>query len=229
MKGIMFKSEMFQAVIDERKTQTRRLGGLEEVNKNPDRVAFTGMRNNPVSAWQFDDGVTIQFKQLEGIHASFIYDNQQIFIKPRYQPGETVYLKEPYIDSKADGLIYRYRSSLEGSEYNHFPWKNKMFMPARHARYFIEIITARPERLQNISEYDAHWEGIEYYFFPDDKNEPSYYFYPCNDIRDDSYLNSPITSFYSLWKSIKGQKSWNKNPWVWVYQFNLKKEVNYET
>lgn len=233
MKGIMFKPDMHQAVIEGKKTQTRRTGGLDLVNEAPDINFFNRWEKDPEVVKRDKNGdFTDEIKISQGWHAEFIMLRslfEKIYFRPRYQPGDIVYLKEPYdvSDDHFKSVIYKYDgdNNLLDQCFDH-KYRNKMFMPAKYARHFIEIITAGPERLQDISEYDAHWEGIEYYFFPDDKNKPSYYFYPCNDIRDDSYLDSPITSFYSLWKSINGQKSWDTNPWVWVYKFKYLENIN---
>ena len=215
MKGILFKPEMFQAVIEERKTQTRRLGGLEEVNENPDKAIFYGMRTDP-------DAVKVLSKPLKGTYAYFELPGDNLkFIKPRYQPGEVVYLKEPYLLDAAGNVIYKHKSDVQMQTLA--KWKNKMFMPARHARHFIEIVTARPERLQDITKYDALKEGVKW-----DPQFKKYDCYQCltirhtgNDICEDGFYSSPRSSFKSLWKSINGEESWNKNPWVWVYQFKL--------
>jgi len=80
MKGILFKPDMIQAIRDGRKTVTRRLAGLKEINQEPDRwhlVDFyqaTG-GNNKWWAWFSKDD--------EG--------GKPYTIMPRYQVGETVY------------------------------------------------------------------------------------------------------------------------------------------
>lgn len=95
-------------------------------------------------------------------------------------------------------------------------------MPKAACRLFLEITNIRVERLQDISEDDAIREGIKSEIFTPN-SEKCYYFYPCNDLRDDSYIDLPKTSFYSLWQSINGPESWDENPWVWVIEF---KRVN---
>jgi hypothetical protein len=189
------------------------VGGLEEVNKEPDSVSFYGMRKDPDAKQVLGDN------PLVGEYAYFELPGEQLkFIKPRYQPGETVYIKEPYLLDASGNVIYYYNSDLQMQ--NIARWKNKMFMPARHARYFIEIVSARPERLQDISEYDAIAEGISYSKSPVGLC--------CWDYLRGGYnmMTTPIASYEFLWKSINGQKSWDKNPWVWVYQFNLRKEAH---
>ncbi|MFW6020349.1 MAG: hypothetical protein ACOCPM_07180 [Bacteroidales bacterium] len=221
MKGIMFKPEMFQAVIEERKTQTRRLGGLDYINQNPDRNKFLGLQKDPEVYKPGASELNNELRQTKGMYTEFYIGDSEYYrqlFRPRYQPGEVVYLKEPYLLDAAGNVIYKHKSDVQMQ--NIARWKNKMFMPARYARYFIEIVTARPERLQDITEYDAHWEGVRYSQSPMGK---CYY-----DYRYGGYniLTGAIDSYRYLWQTIHGEESWNKNPWVWVYQFKLSKANN---
>lgn len=75
-------------------------------------------------------------------------------------------------------------------------WKSPLFMPRSASRILLEIKDIRVERLNGISEEDARAEGI---YWPD----------PIS--RKDNFIQ--------LWESIKGPGSWNKNPWVWVIEF----------
>ncbi len=124
---------------------------------------------------------------------------------PRYNKGETVYLKEPYFfeDVSKDNLpfdeikLYKFNNYEEEKERT---WKNKLFMPEKHARYFIKITDVKVEELQDITESNAISEGIE-----------------------DTSSGWAITAFETLWDSInkKAPYRWEDNPYVWVYEFEL--------
>lgn len=96
-------------------------------------------------------------------------------------------------------------------------WKPSIFMPKAASRIKLEITDIRVERLCDITEKDAISEGIEYKEW---KNGPV----NCNGYKDYSgggvYFPRPIASYYSLWESINGKGSWEKNPFVWVITFN---------
>jgi len=117
---------------------------------------------------------------------------------------------------------YHYAASVCNPKYDKPDggWKPSIHMPKSAARIWLKVTELRIERLHNITDQDAIAEGIKREVFPQTGSD-CYYFYPCNDLRDDSYIDYPKTSFYSLWKSINGQESWDSNPWVWVISFEV--------
>jgi hypothetical protein len=146
MKGIIFTEPMFHKVASGEKTQTRRI-----IKPQPDFIS-------------------------DNFH--WAKKNNGDVILPRYKPGETLYLKEPYAFAALHGfeeiyddydivypcpsenvpIVYKY------SSYKHIfvrktIWQNKLFMPAKYARHFIEITGVRCERLQDISDEDCLKEG----------------------------------------------------------------------
>lgn len=146
--------------------------------------------------------------------------------KPRYKVGEILYLKEPYIfyDEKymelktTHGLeiAYKYGNNMTLEEITGeegLRWKNKLFMPELAARYFIKITAVRTERLQDISEEACLREGIimsqrdrmKVYFIPGGK-------YPYVTAR---------SAYEDLINSINGKSTWDDNPEVHVYGYEL--------
>lgn len=195
MKGIMFTEEMFNAVIDLSKTQTRRTGGLDLINEKPNEWKLIGVGND--GRFAFDYGYTVRE-----------------LIRPRYLTGETVYIKEPYVHSTTYKKIdYKYNAPELWQK--GIKWENKMFMPERHARHFIKITNVRCERLQDISEADAKAEGIEKAI-----GWKGYKDYCIKNV-EFGYISNPILSFETLWVKINGQKSFELNPWLFVYEFEL--------
>jgi len=202
MKGILFKPDMIQAIVEGRKTQTRRVANLPanvQVNKS---------------------GVyTLIWDDENECHWSSDY-------YPRYQVGETVYIKEAYshygndltlgvwtaqVIYKLDGLK---RSIPFGHQFHpREKWWNTgkpinymqtpLFMPAWAARYFIAIISVEPQRLWEITPRDCAAEGIE------GKNML------------DCYI---LNDFHILWDSINKKYPWKSNPWVWKYEFRMERK-----
>lgn len=201
MKGIMFKQteeiKMFQAVIEGRKTQTRRI-----VNPNPDDAPLLS-KHDGVSGYMTSSTQYILWNGLEFYPRDWDNNIEACLLsKPRYKVGETVYLKEPYFIFPS-GVYYLYLEDDPKPLWGDNKWKNKMFMRAEYARFFIEITDVRVERLQDISEEDALLEGGWEY-----KNCP--------------FHKNPIKSFQSLIDAVNKKGTWESNPWVWVYEFKLK-------
>jgi hypothetical protein len=153
MKGILFTEPMFHKVVSGEKTQDRQI-----IKPQPVTDIFPAI--------QIDDFWTpIYPREQEYYYAKrtgvFVDEDGDRMWLSRYRIGETVYLKEPYYyESEAYGFtlpepIIHYKF---GAEWKRFPWENKLFMPAKYARYFIEITGVRVERLQ-ISDEDYGLRG----------------------------------------------------------------------
>lgn len=141
-----------------------------------------------------------------------------ILIKPRYNFGEIVAIAQAYKDiletlpepyrRKSDGWI-----STEISESIGF--RNKLYVKPILMPLQIKILGVRAERLQDISDEDCIKEGIEF--------DGSVYMNGFDNIQ---YLE-PRAAYKALINSIDGKDTWNNNPWVWVYDYELidRKEV----
>ena len=109
------------------------------------------------------------------------------------------------------GWKYEYKATAkEDGNPTDEPWKSSIFMPKDACRIFLKITKIRIERLQNISETDAVAEGIIM------NNIPHEGWYWMENIYS---TDCPIIAYEKLWKKINGEKSWDENPWVFVYEF----------
>lgn len=217
MKGILFKEPLFNAIIEGRKTQTRRI-----IEPQPNA---RGLRTS-----------NVLFEDWHGNKA-----------KPRYNKGEVVYLKEPYIDDlRMNKVFYRFNKTdrkeieREFSEIKN-PWKNKLFMPSEVARYFIKIKNVRTERVAEISEEDAIAEGIVETGFGfttlpmPEKNIPMHAtakdafekLWDSINLRYKRDKHGTLTAYPFKGKTITRTEGNGRiiqvisNPWVWVYEFEL--------
>ncbi|WP_289659473.1 hypothetical protein [Flavobacterium panacagri] len=108
-------------------------------------------------------------------------------------------------------------------------WTPSIHMPKRAARIFLKVKGIRVERLNQISDYDAIAEGIKKQKYSLDESVTIYEnylpgkdFYSWSDYGWDygkETHSAPVASFCSLWEDINGDGSWNKNPFVWVIEF----------
>lgn len=97
-------------------------------------------------------------------------------------------------------------------------WKNKMFVKAKFMPHQIRITGIRLERLQDISDEDCLKEGIKKSWWMGASGKQLYGF----GEHDDRYT-SPREAYAALIDKISGKGTWEKNPWVFVYDFELMK------
>ena len=201
MKGILFKPYMIQAIIEGRKTQTRRVikpQPSHDCNALVEKSGTWNMLWNKNPQGRFPHGL-IECCEL----------------KPHYQVGEIVCIKEAmcfecYGEASPQLACYK---ETHNKDCDSAFWHSPFFMPEKYARYFITITDVRAERLQNMSEPDAvaegiaEWQGMfREYDKPDD---------------NPGWTRNPIRSFRTLWNSINKNYPWESNPFVWAYSFCL--------
>ena len=198
MKKIMFNDKygLTQAVLEGRKTMTRR-GIPQQVVSNSKVYAQLGQR-----------GGNINDARIEYIvHQS------------PYKIGEVVAIAQNYESILCDLSI----SDIIRNEIsdNHSGYKNKMFVKAELMPHHIKISNIRVERLQDISDDDCLREGVRLW----EDADPEYKLNPLGKLyeiagRWDGY-KSPREAFAALIDKVSGKGTWQSNPLVWVYKFEL--------
>lgn len=205
-KGICFTEPLFHKVVKGEKTQTRR---IVDFARYKDRIFI-------------DDKIVVCETQNQGdIIVVVNCDDARMFtIKPRYKVGEIVYLKEPYVIS-GKYIIYKFGSAI-GQECDKagVKWNNKLFMPEYAARYFIKITGVRAERLQDISEEDCLKEGIVLHQII--RLGQRWYLNGLKDNNNNEMgYETAQKAYAALIDKINGKGTWERNPYVWVYDFKL--------
>lgn len=217
-KPILFSTEMVQAILEGRKTQTRRTKGLELINKNPDLWKFTGhgykavvsKKTNYPKLTHFYSFINKETK--ERIQITSKYGNIDDILWVRETFFCTKYYEHTPLFKNKGKYIYKATDDFIGCH----KWKPSIHMPKAAARIFLKVKNIRAERLKDISESDAIAEGV------DKKGEMYYdYFGEVPKVgRDFFYTNETAKiSFMGLWCKINGVDSWRDNPWVWVIEF----------
>lgn len=218
-KPILFNTDMVRAILDGRKTVTRR------VLKNQDENAFT-------YEWNYKDDVKDD--------VDLICDrNGEVYAlanKPHCHTGDILYIREAfapvidYIEGEPE-TVYAYKASTPNNQYvgnvMSLPitaWHPSIHMPKEAARIFLRVTDVRVELVQDIITGD--------YRTPGNINKEGIY-EPCIDcnhhngdckdfIRDQTCRL--VHSFAALWNSTIRKSGietycWAANPWVWVIEF----------
>jgi hypothetical protein len=210
-KPILFSTPMVQAILRGEKTQTRRI-----IKPQPTAEVFSaiigGYDNIPKMA---------RFWTKREPNNPLIED-----IKLKYNVGDILWVREtwhPKRHNMPTGWKYEYKATAkEDGNPTDEPWKPSIFMPKEACRIFLKLTKIRIERLNDITEDDAIAEGIERWTEERMKSKPTHYkvyFQNCKAEDLCSYTSCPIDSYETLWQKINGEKSWEENPFVWVYEF----------
>lgn len=201
MKKIMFNDHfgLTQAVLEGRKTQTRRLAS----RFLPDAVRIGYAR------FEIANGRELRC-WTKG--TSFIKFNLP------YKVGEVVAVAQSYKDAGIEDV-----TDKDGFSYHTFTiaaYDNKMFVRADLMPHQIRITNVRIQRLQDISDGDCLKEGIRKKW-----HAPAcryYYYVPGVEVKSiEDVYNTPKEAFARLIDKISGKGTWDSNPWVWVYDFEL--------
>lgn len=197
-KPILFSAPMIRALLDGRKTQTRRIikprkhASIFEPGKWTDSYVL-----NPGNAdWR----------------------NREL----RYEVGDVLWVKETWARVSDDGdhwIDYRATPRFPGESerraaaWDNDPdspdairWRPSIFMPREASRLTLIVEAVKVERLQDISEEDARAEGV---FVPEAQ-------YAQQGPR------APVLAYAALWDSINGACAWEANPWCVALTFRVK-------
>lgn len=209
-----------KAVLDGRKTMTRRIEA--SLTKLP-------LNDSPLTTFEFiRDADKIRVRRLfRGSHV------ETIFLSPKYKVGEVVAIAQNYNEVFDEfATIFYLQDKPIPDNFRAFGaegdkslpktmpgWNNKMFVRAELMPHQIRITSIRVERLQEISEAECKKEGIVNSYQIGYGGRP----YPCyfgfENSGKDYFL--PRDAFAALIDKISGKGSWRRNPWVFVYEFEL--------
>ena len=219
MKKIMFNDKfgLTQAVLEGRKTQTRRVITYPKTFHGKDVCGYYVCRRATDRA----------------ITEVCMYDENEIFIDegqilPKYKVGEVVAVAQSYRDCggiNEEGVpMWEIISQKVGS--TNAGWNNKRFVVSSLMPHQIRITDVRVEKLQDISGNDCLKEGVVV-------NEPKIkgginMYYPCEYLRSCAkevgwgrVFHSPREAFAHLINQVSRKDVWNENPYVFVYDFEL--------
>lgn len=234
MKKIMFndKYRLTQAVLGGRKTQTRRV-----MNPQPEDCSTVHRlyesaywKDKPMSLVVNEDGSV--YCELCGYGAKL--KGGSIFRLP-YKVGEIVAVAQSYRDCggvNEEGIpMWEIISSKVGG--TNAGWSNKMFVRAELMPHRVRITAVRVERLQDITDEDCLKEGVVSFEheIPTRAKQVITRYYPCKYLMDSAkcigwgrVYDTPQGAYSYLIDMISGKGTWDSNPYVFVYDFELVKK-----
>ena len=221
IKPILFNTEMVRAILDGRKSCTR-------------RIVKGFIPNNAV--WGY---TAFTPKGRISCRGTFADGYGEKFFKPPYQPGDILYIRETWerfecwncdgdergncpkepkksvLDKTCGCYMYRATDEISGDA----KWHPSIRMPKEAARIWLEVTNVRVERLRDITGLSVQKEGIEV--------EPN----ECAGKFD--FVSELFLLFQRLWdstikKSDLDRYGWQANPWVWVIEFERCKKPESE-
>lgn len=207
---ILFNTEMVRAILDGRKSCTRRVIKPQPYGKCTYPLGFVTDSTEKKEVGCFGFGIDE-------------YGGSIQYAKPPYQPGDILYVRETwqylyeldgneqviedtgkYYYAATDTIPFNTYVDKNGVRHDHAPWRPSIHMPKEAARIWLKVTDVRVKRLQEMWASDVPKEGI--YF-----NKPT-------------TADEMLMAFAKLWnstikESVLDRYGWEANPWVWIIKF----------
>lgn len=208
---ILFNTDMVRAILEGRKTVTRRICKDANELTVPD-MSFYDAEKRTYAVHNYADK--------EHTEKLSVAERTCLIC-----PGDILYVRETWHKykkrvGKGEGChvaeLYGYKASIANSEDANEPWKPSIHMPKEAARIWLKVNDVRVERLQDMSDDDCEKEGLENFC-----KKCSALFSNCDTCLNDGGIKE---DFKELWnstikKSDLDRYGWDANPWVWVIEF----------
>ena len=208
MKKIMFNDRygLTQAVLEGKKTMTRRI--LPDIKVDWNR---RGIVTLPVGGFEHDV-LFMDVRQILPDMGRADYPAPTKY-QPKYERGEKIAIAQSYHELNKRGFVAP--EWCEHSCEDSAGYDNKMFVCADLMPYRIRITNIQLQRLNNISDEDCLKEGVLV-----GEQEPKMYGFRLPKGTVLSFM-TPREAFAALIDRISGKGTWERNPWVYVYTFEL--------
>ena len=202
-KPILFSTEMVRAILNGRKTQTRRVLKFDPTanmeyweDPRPELIKFSNINNDPYwSVWVGDRAMDICKCPYGAVGDSlWVRETWAVHVCSHEKPSELYHPQRVWYKTE-DDTTHQYRGK----------WRPSIFMPRWASRITLEVTNVKVQHLWEISEYDMNKEGVP---------SPS----------DNAGMHW-VTPWVKLWDSINEDRGygWETNPFVWVVEFKVVK------
>ncbi len=214
IKPILFNTDMVRAIMDGRKSCTRRIVKPQPDEKHTYPLGFVTDSTEKKEVGCFEFGINE-------------YGGSIQCAKPPYHPGDLLYVRETwqylyeldgneqviedtgkYYYAATDTIPFDTYVDENGMKHDHAPWRPSIHMPKEAARIWLKVTDVRVERLQDITGKSVLREGINSHVHPDadyfDGNQREVF----ADLWDSTIKKSDIDRY-----------GWDANPYIWVIEF----------
>lgn len=231
-RPMIFNAEMVRAILDGRKTQTRRIMKNQPVLNGNLYEVFGAAWSKGVTSVPAVPGHSLSTR------CPFGEVGDRIWVRETFQgpliPEDELseflganpdkFESPAYCEYAADGGPRP--EYVDADDNTRHGWRPAIHMPRWASRITLEITGVRVERLNDISHDDAGREGIHTEVWDQTvvaRNyaaEDEFFQFWSESMPHYVEMNELFrVSFHSLWQSIYGEESWQANPWVWVIEF----------
>lgn len=191
IKPILFNTEMVRAIMDGRKSCTRRMVKPQPNEKHTYPLGFVTDSTEKKEVGCFGFGINE-------------YGGSIQYAKPQYQSGDILYVRETWghpisLNSDKQYVFRADKIAESGFKNDSHIWHPSIHMPKEAARIWMKVTDVRVERLQDMTDDDAEAEG-------------------CFDYTSTA-LGFPNVWDSTIKKSDLDSYGWNANPWVFVIEF----------
>ena len=192
---ILFNTQMVKAILEGKKTVTRRCVKLPKWIEKQNDGTYT----------MFAEGTCYEKQRFVDIAP---------YLNKPYRPGDILYVRETWSEWTGGYLYKAWTGPFhQPGQCSVMTWHPSLHMPKEAARIFLKVKDVRVERLQNMNEVDTAKEGIRTDIQTHRLDDPNFV---------ENF--GGIDKFKALWNStIKkediGKYGWDANPWVWVVEF----------
>lgn len=214
VKSIIFNTKEVRAILEGRKTVTRRV-----IKPQPEMALAYIMAGHNYGKWEYSVFEEEEYKK---------HHNKNLYWTPPCNGGDILYVREtwqcinPYSDKE-----YVYKASCDADFASDIgKWLPSIHMPKEAARIWLKVTNVRVERLQDITHKQAVNEGVGDLFLEDIAYGEDIYNLPFH--QEDGLSKE---QFAYLWDSTVKKKDinrydWKSNPWTWVISFERCEKPN---
>lgn len=213
---ILFSGPMVQAILGGSKTQTRRI-----IKPQPNNQLF----DVKMGYWS-EEPSNLRFPYTRGKAKK----DDILWVRETWQHTKILNL---HWSDENYGFVYRADDDPWDS-FDGWSWKPSIFMPKEACRLFLKVTNVRVERLHDITVKEIKNEGVKISFTSDGnvlynltKKHSEISFLNTWGFNQDNKPTEKdiwLAHWASLWSAVNGLESWESNPWVWVYDFEIADE-----